>query len=85
MLKNTWLDEVKVRDCARTISNCLAFSFVGKKIDMEAWGEFALNMIRELAKSQRVRDSLMWKYTFNYELDGERVQSLEFVKLPWLV
>ncbi len=85
LLKNTWLDEIQVRECARFISHCLAFSFGGKEVDEDAWGKFALAHIRKVS-SQRIRDSLMWKYTFRYELDEqERVQLLEFVRLPWLL
>ena len=83
-MKNTWLDEMQVRECARFISNTLAFSFTGKKVDEDAWAQFALRMMR--GAKIRIRDSLMWKYTFKYELDEqEHVQLLEFVRLPWLI
>lgn len=84
-MRNAWLDEIMVRECARFISHSLAFSFGGEGVDEDSWGRFALGLIRK-AGSQRIRDSLMWKYTFRYELDEQgRVQMLEFVRLPWLL
>ncbi len=83
-MKNTWLDEIQVRDIAEDISKSLGVAFIGTKMNMEDWGKHSLRMMKGL--KTRIRDSLMWRYTFMYELDEQgHVQTLEFVKLPWVV
>jgi hypothetical protein len=83
-MKNYWADEREVKIMAELISAHLQLNFEMRKANMEDWGLFALDMMKDC--SQRVRDALMWKYTFKWELDAEeRVTVLQFVKLPWLI
>lgn len=79
-MKNIWLDEIQIKLLAKSISESLSH-FIGKEANLDEWAKYALNQMK--STKQRIRDILMWKYTFKYELENGRVVSLKFVKLPW--
>ena len=83
-MKNYWLDEIQANAIAEFISVALGKKFVGTKIDQDEWGKFSLNIMKDA--KPRVRDTLMWKYFFKFELnEKDEVMSLEYVRLPWLI
>ncbi len=93
-MKNPWLDEIKIRNTATLVSESLSQIYEGKPVDMEAWAKSVLKLLEIITLSvfrssqhrQQVRDAVLWRYTFQYQVDDQgNVISLKFVKLPWLI
>jgi hypothetical protein len=83
-MKNTWLDEIHIRSVAEKISKCLRAAFVGRKENVDEWTLQSSYII--IMQKTRIRDSLMQKYGFEYELDEQdHVQCLKYIRLPWFI